>query len=561
MAVAVDSTTETVSPPEAAPAREWLPWLVLIVVLAANIALRWPLLGMPLERDEGEFAYGGQLLLSGEAPYRSLYAMKWPGIYAAYAVVELLFGRTTVGIHQGLILATTINIVWMYWIGRRIVDAWGGAWAAGAFAALCYSPAVEPMSTQSQHFVLMFALPGILAMASAWHAPRWRVWLLAGLCLGVGALMKQHGAFLGLAGLAGIAWRFSQEPPTRLRWLAAGASYLLGLVLPLAITCVLLKWAGTFDTFWLWTVEYARAYATGDPLAVGLGRLSRALGVQVPPVWPLLLVAVWGMVVAVKHRRTSDFGLLLAAWTVASVIAILPGWHFRPHYFFLLWPPVAILAAIGLRSLAMVRADNPLAAVRFPEWHVMGGWMVALAIVLWPVTTSANYLLTKSHWELSRATYGIDPFNECPTVAEYLARHTTPNDTIAVLGSQPQLYFQSQRRAATGHMYAYPLMEAHPYAERMQQSMIEEIRTARPKYVVLVQDWTYKPGVPTLILDWLSTYIDRHYELDGCVEILSPSETRFVWGPEALSYQPRKFCIIQVFRRRGVQPPGDGAET
>ena len=38
---------------------------------------------MPLERDEGEYAYIGQLILRGEIPYVAAHSMKLPGVYYA----------------------------------------------------------------------------------------------------------------------------------------------------------------------------------------------------------------------------------------------------------------------------------------------------------------------------------------------------------------------------------------------------------------------------------------------------------------------------------------------
>jgi hypothetical protein len=44
-------------------------------------ALRLRLLDVPLDRDEGEYAYIGQLLLQGIPPYAQAYNFKLPGIY------------------------------------------------------------------------------------------------------------------------------------------------------------------------------------------------------------------------------------------------------------------------------------------------------------------------------------------------------------------------------------------------------------------------------------------------------------------------------------------------
>lgn len=43
-------------------------WLFAAVVFVVVLAIRVRLLGMPLERDEGEYAYVGQLMLEGIPP-------------------------------------------------------------------------------------------------------------------------------------------------------------------------------------------------------------------------------------------------------------------------------------------------------------------------------------------------------------------------------------------------------------------------------------------------------------------------------------------------------------
>src|SRR3954467_4436425 len=92
--------------------------LVLIICAAASIRIR--LLDMPLERDEGEYAYAGQLMLQGIPPYKLAYNMKLPGTYAAYAMIMAGFGETTRGIHLGLIFVNSITTLLVYFLGRRL---------------------------------------------------------------------------------------------------------------------------------------------------------------------------------------------------------------------------------------------------------------------------------------------------------------------------------------------------------------------------------------------------------------------------------------------------------
>ncbi len=52
-------------------------WIFLaVIVFGLVIAIRIRLLGIPLERDEGEYAYAGQLMLQGIPPYKLAYNMK-----------------------------------------------------------------------------------------------------------------------------------------------------------------------------------------------------------------------------------------------------------------------------------------------------------------------------------------------------------------------------------------------------------------------------------------------------------------------------------------------------
>jgi hypothetical protein len=87
------------------------------------IAIRIRLLGIPLERHEGEYAYAGQLMLQGIPPYKLAYNMKFPGTYAAYAVIMSIFGQTIVGIHMGFLLVNATTIALIFLLGRRLTNS------------------------------------------------------------------------------------------------------------------------------------------------------------------------------------------------------------------------------------------------------------------------------------------------------------------------------------------------------------------------------------------------------------------------------------------------------
>src|SRR5437867_11699219 len=140
-------------------------WILLaVIVLGLVLVIRIRLLGIPLERDEGEYAYAGQLMLQGIPPYKLAYNMKFPGTYAAYALIMGIFGQTIVGIHLGLLLINAATILLIFLLGRRLINSIAGLAAAMTYAVLSVSPSVVGFAAHAEHFVMLPALGGTLLL-------------------------------------------------------------------------------------------------------------------------------------------------------------------------------------------------------------------------------------------------------------------------------------------------------------------------------------------------------------------------------------------------------------
>ena len=111
-------------------------WLALVAVAVLVAVARVRLLDVPLERDEGEYAYAGQLILRGIPPYQLVYNMKLPGAYAVYALFLALFGQTARGVHLGLLLVTLASITLLFLVARRLFGARAGVVAAVTYGLL-----------------------------------------------------------------------------------------------------------------------------------------------------------------------------------------------------------------------------------------------------------------------------------------------------------------------------------------------------------------------------------------------------------------------------------------
>jgi hypothetical protein len=159
------------------------------------------------------------------------------------------------------------------------------------------------------------------------------------------------------------------------------------------------------------------------------------------------------------------------------------------------------------------------------------------------------FYLTPS--QACRYLYEFNPFPESVEIAQYIKNHTKPSDRVAVFGSEPQIYFYSQRVSATGYIYTYPLMERHPYVSRMQQAMIKEIEQAKPAYLVVVNiptSWAARSNSDLMVFNWMQGYI-KNYTLEGVIDIISMTQTICRWNKEAAFYTPQTDNVMYVLKR------------
>ncbi|MGH8023058.1 MAG: ArnT family glycosyltransferase, partial [Limisphaerales bacterium] len=459
--------------------RAW-PWLFLVLLIVTVIRIR--LLDTPLERDEGEFAYGGQLMLHGVSIYAGAYtdALKLPGTCAAYALAMALMGQTTTAIHVMVIFVTLATAILVYLLARRLCSDAAAVIASGAYALLAISPPSFGLAAHATHFVMLPAVAGIFLLRHSGRQLGSARIFISGLLLGLAILMKQTGAVFGIFAAVWLARCEWVSPVPSPRRLAARLGWLaLGGLLPFMVACILIACAGDWPRFWLWTFQFARAHAEIIPLKRGL---ETALGVAgqlfmaAPGLWSL---SALGLVLLCFGAAGATSRFFLAAFFLFSLAAAYPGW--RGHYFIQLFPAAGLMAGFAYDALS----------VRLTRLKLSWSSSVFLAPIF--IVAMASPLLQWSGiyftWgpaAVSRAIYGMNPFPEAVEIGHYLSTHCPSNGRIAVLGSEPEIYFYSRRRAATGYIVTYALMERQPYAARMQKEMISQIEKARPDYVVFV---------------------------------------------------------------------------
>jgi hypothetical protein len=528
----------------------FLPYLLLALVLVVDVYVRIRLLPVPLERDEGEFAYMGQLLLKGIPPYIHAYTMKLPGVSAVYALFMFLFGQTPSGIHIGLLVVNATCIWLVYILARRLLDREAAIISCAGYAVLSLSQTVFGVFAHATHFVVMFALAGFIVLLRYLDRGRGASLIfLSGLCFGLACTMKQHAVLLAAFAFLFLIWRGRVNLRSgKTPFMAGCLLYLLGTVIPYAVIVIWMVWAGTFPRFWFWTVQYAREYASGAPFADGMMNLLGFLS-TLKAEFPLWLFAVAGFAFLCARQREKIDRLFLFGFLLFSFLSVCPGFYFREHYFVMLLPAVALL--IGFSSVSASRFLSSRPSGKYLRYAPL---LLLTAAIGYGLYQEREYLFTLTPREVSSATFGSNPFPETLEIARYIKDHTSGNDRIAVFGSEPEIYFYADRLSATGHIYMYGLMENQPHAERMQVDMIREIEAARPKYVVMANvqaSWLIRPSSPRILMNWERNYVQEQYDLVGVVDIVDFNTTRYLWDEKAAGYTPVSDAYLTVFKRKG----------
>jgi 4-amino-4-deoxy-L-arabinose transferase-like glycosyltransferase len=285
---------------------------------------------VPLERDEGEYAYAGQLILQGIPPYELAYNMKFPGTYYAFSLIEAVLGQTARGIRVGLLFVNAATTLLVFLLGRRLLGTFGGTISAIAFAILSVDRWTMGVFAHATHFVILPALAGLLLLLRALDSKSVAGFTGAGVLLGVAVLMKQQAVFFMPLAIGLVLW--NQNRPRNPRDMVIHSVLVgLGAAIPFAVICAVFVAQGVFDKFWFWTFQYAREYVSEIPISAALGSFMAGWERVTRATLLLWLLATAGLVLLWLVRWTAEVRVFLTGLVLASLLALSPGFYFGPR--------------------------------------------------------------------------------------------------------------------------------------------------------------------------------------------------------------------------------------
>jgi hypothetical protein len=202
-----------------------------------------------------------------------------------------------------------------------------------------------------------------------------------------------------------------------------------------------------------------------------------------------------------RDRAYRNQILFAAGFLFFSIFGVAIDFNFREHYFILLLPALGLFVGLAIVALQYATANRFFKII--PP-------LVCLAILGWTVYAQREFYFQLPANTISRIVYSGDtPFTDMPAVGDYIRTNSSTDATIAVIGSEPEIYFYAHRHPATGYLYMYALMEPQPFATQMQYEMMSEIKTNKPEFLVYITNpdsWNVRPKSDPTILKWFANY-------------------------------------------------------
>lgn len=502
-------------------------WLVVLVILAVLvILLRLPSLEQPFDNDSGANAYHARLIVRGEPLYGTHHPTHHlPGVYYTYALAFLIFGDSLWAIKFFLLLWTLATAFLIYRLGKLVTDSeLVGFLAALFYVILSAHVQLAGTSAETELFANLPRVAAILILIYLVKKERsgWQfVWV--GFFAAVAFLYK--AVYLTPLVIAGYLllldwWRRRKEPglfqTTLKRSLWIGAGFGAGFLLV---------------AFYFWSLgllpRFFQVFTHGQEYVNFRIAVSANYPPQYRDYW--LLFPVYGLaqnnvvllgysglgmvtLFLYKPWRTAETTSLVVWYLVSIVQASITRVLFY-HYFILIIPPLAILAAIFITGLTLLLKNK----MPFAPKIAAALALVILLVVPLAVSVDKNY---DYYYHFVRYKLGQQTFEEfllqgwpeegrrlvqVQTVADYIKEQTSPEDRIYYWSGNMQLYYLADRRCSVDIIWP---IHVNSVMER------ERIYGPTTKYIILGRSNNLREYP-----DWLTQNVEQLYveetEIDG----------------------------------------------
>ncbi len=428
------------------------PFLLLLL----NFAVRLPFLTTPLDRDEGAYAYiGWRWINYQETPYTQVFDHKPPLIYLPFAINSFLFHTNTIPIRIFVLLSTSATIIVGYKITRKYTSQKISllTWVIGTI--LLSMPILEGFRLQPETLLVLLLMCG-LDLATK-KIPSTKSTILFGLLMGSCISLKPSSFLIVILLLILHTYQTkAKKIPT----------LILTSSIPLLLTTIFFL---PIPQYLKYVVEFNHQYVSQALKYPAICKDASAAFLECYLNWfthtpfillPIICLTGLGFLSSYKKPSLQIALTSLAAWIMTKSI----GGRDYLHYYFVLVVCCLPTFAIGLKLINQ-------ASKKYFTYFVL--LLTSIYILIWisglPTNQMYTHNLNKYLWQ------------DTPFVSQKIQKLVPPTDTIFVWANEPQIYFYSQRSAATSEINFFKFY----FDSQAASAFITQIHNTPPKWLVV----------------------------------------------------------------------------
>lgn len=168
----------------------------ILTIFLLILTIKLPLLDIPLERDEGEYAYIAWRLDFNELPYRDWFNQKPPAVFWVYRAALVFPLDPISSIHLMAMLFTMASAIVLYFLIRYMLGRAEAFFCAAIFGVLSVDPLIQGTAANTEVFMLFPIILSHLVFLRVAREEDWSFYLpfSVGALVGIAAAFKQVAA-------------------------------------------------------------------------------------------------------------------------------------------------------------------------------------------------------------------------------------------------------------------------------------------------------------------------------------------------------------------------------
>ncbi len=411
-----------------------------------------------INHDESTYIVISDYLMNGSVYFIDVVDTKPIGIFLIYAGLQKLVGSSIflLRVMTALWLAITAFVLY------KAKFSFGGkrneAIATGIIYLIVNSVfTYYGISPNTETFFNLFTALGLLFMLKG--GSHWR-FLLAGLCLGWGLVIKYVVAFDALAFGLFLLWDNIRSKTQFFKALSRGVVMAIGSCIPLSFVLIYYAQLGYLDEFLFYTFEVSSRYPESVPFVQHL----KFLGDFFLRYLPIALLFIYVLVSKATDLRLKRLGLL---WSALVLLAILLPGKWYGHYYIQFMLPFSFVAG-SFFAFPATQFPKPLSTLLRPR---VGFTILSLLIML-------NMYQQKKDC--------LDKPDHPKTISKYLEGKLEKEDRIYTSVSHQVLYHLLDKESPT--KYVHPsLFWEQKHIRALEVNVEEElakITEPPPRYII-----------------------------------------------------------------------------